>query len=153
MNPTFKVKIFYDDREYDEYVIDASTKLVAEKHAVANFKRKHNIKGGHIVAHAHVLGSEPPIVQKIKFFPSGMKPNGRPNFRIKVEKERIQLREFRYTIWALWKLPGGHGSIFTKVTAHDEHDAIMKGKRALASEIRKKKLKISEWTYHKEEAV
>lgn len=136
MNPTYKVIIFYEGREYTEYVIDASTKAAAEKHAIANFKKKKGLKNAHVTAHADTVGSGPPEVQRLKFFPSGIKPSGKTNWRIKVIKEQLVPREFKYRVTAIYKTKThGTAKVHVDVVAYSSDNAMLKGKRELSSHL------------------
>ena len=132
MNPTFKVIIVHEGREYDEYVGDASTKSAAEKKAVANFKKKHKVKGS-VTAHADFIGSAAPIVMYPKFYPKGgVRPNGKPIMGMKMIREQIKLRELKYIVRVTLKTKSKKiETAHTVVMAHSPEDAMLKGKREL----------------------
>jgi hypothetical protein len=133
MKPTFKVIIFYEGKEHTVYIGDADTKSRAEKKAITKFKTKHKLGNVHITAHADNIGNEPPVVMMPKFFRVGAKPSGKPNWRMKIVRERIVPMEFKYRVTATYTNKSKRNvTTHVDVMGHDGSDALLKGKRELA---------------------
>jgi hypothetical protein len=135
MKLTYKAIIFYDGNEYNAYV-EAENKTQAEKIAKLKFMQKHNLKKAKLTIHASAISDTIlPIVHRPSFKRMGTKPDGRPNWRIKMVKERIEPKEFKYRVTVMCSKDGSAHTISVDVMAYNSDNALIAGKRALAGKL------------------
>ena len=141
MNQIYKVVLFYNGKEYTEYV-DTTNGRIAINKAKASFKKKHKLKvlDASIDAQAFLLSESPPEVMYPRFFPKGKRPDGRPIMGIKMVRERLKVREYVYSVrWIGFKKPENI-QLKVDVTAANEREALVKGARELMGKIPKGKI-------------
>lgn len=146
MRETYKVIIWYDDKEYTSYIIDANTRQQAEKQAVAAFAKKHNVSKSKLTSHVYGLSEKVPEVMTVKMF-GGVNPKTgkkRSGGGVRVDYTPLKLRQFEYLVTVHYIESGKNLLKSIEVTNSDPNAALLDGKRRLLPSLGNR-IKIVKW--------